>query len=74
MQGRVGLGMTKLLSLFVVGCGLALGVGLFLSWPSVSSVEAREERPMECRTEMVKLDEGYSISRVEPRTVCRPVG
>jgi len=34
-------------------------------------VEAREKSGAECRTVQVELDEGYSISRVEARRICR---
>ena len=35
------------------------------------SVEAREESSADCRLVQVALDEGYSISRVEERKVCK---
>lgn len=49
---------------------LALTAALLLTQVA-GKVEAREETGAECKIVQVDLDEGYSVSRVEVRRICR---
>jgi hypothetical protein len=66
----MGFSMTRLLSAFVFLASAAVGGWLLIATPSANPIDVKTASAGECRTIEVALDEGYSVSRVETRTIC----
>jgi len=70
MTDRMELTMTRLVSAFIFLASAAVGAWLLTATPSANPIDVQTASAGECRTIEVALDEGYSVSRVETRTIC----
>ncbi|MDB5534684.1 MAG: hypothetical protein JWO28_2999 [Hyphomicrobiales bacterium] len=63
--------MTRFLTVSLFCTAILAGIALAALTPRTGEVEAREGQTR-CQQIQVSVDEGYGISAVETRQVCRP--
>jgi hypothetical protein len=64
--------MTRFLTVSLFCTAILAGIALAALMPRTGEVAASEGQTSRCQQVQVSVDEGYGISAVETRQVCRP--